>query len=169
MKCSHPSPTMLEKLGELKRKQTIKPFIIIFTLFFLAQFTGVLSMRPFLVQVLKAYNSPIEPDRAAAIMSLLDNLANVTFMCLVRFTGKRRIYLTMLTGVFSCALIVTIYGFMYLPSGYISFNQSHETFQVENANLTYVPLVSLLLWSFFSFCGFIGMPWMFLSELFPFK
>lgn len=126
-------------------------------------------------------------------MSLLDNLANVTFMCLVRFTGKRRVYLAMLSGVFLCALTVTTYGFMFLPSGYISFaqshqplvnqtlipgpcgymnqklTQSHQPFQLENKNLTYIPLVSLLLWSFFSFCGFAGMPWMFLSELFPFK
>lgn len=160
---------MREKLGELKRKRTIKPFIIIFTLFFLTQFTGILSMRPFMVQIFKAYNSPIEPDRAAAIMSLLDNVANVIFMCLVRFTGKRRVYLTMLSGVFVCALVVAIYGFIFLPSGYISFDRAHDAFQLENDKLSYIPLVSLFLWSFFSFCGFIGMPWMFLSELFPFK
>lgn len=79
-------------------------------------------MRPFIMQIFKAYDSPIEPDRAAAIMSLLDNLANVVFMCLVRFTGKRRLYLSMLTGVFLCVLTIATYGFLVLPSGYISFD-----------------------------------------------
>lgn len=79
-KCIHPLPTMVEKFAELKRKRTIKPFVIVISLFFLAQFSGMMSMRPFIVQIFKAYNSPIPPDNAAAIMSLLDNLANITFM-----------------------------------------------------------------------------------------
>lgn len=161
---------MREKFAELKRKQTLKPFAIVMGLFFLAQFSGVFAMRPFIMQIFKAYNSPIEPDRTAAIMSLMDNLANVVFMCLVRFTGKRRLYLTMLFGMFVCALTVSVYGFMELPSGYISFDSvEYQSFNVQDKNLAYVPLVCLLLWSFFSFCGVASAPWMFLSELFPFK
>jgi hypothetical protein len=86
IQCTHQcQPTMREKFAELKRKQTLKPFAIVMGLFFLAQFSGVFAMRPFIMQIFKAYNSPIEPDRTAAIMSLMDNLANVVFMCLVRF------------------------------------------------------------------------------------
>lgn len=107
----------------------------------------------------------------------------------------------MTLGVFLSSLVISCYGFIYLPSGYISFDQTHRTFQLENKDLSYIPVVCLFLWSFFSFCGFsgenflfffcikiffnreknkkciypfefsikIGMPWMFLSELFPFK
>lgn len=161
---------MCEKIGELKRKQTLKPFAIVMGLFFLAQFSGTFAMRPFIMQIFRAYDSPIEPDRTAAIMSLMDNLANVVFMCLVRFTGKRRLYLTTLTGIFLCAFTVTVYGFLELPSGYISFDSvQFESFEVKDKRLAYVPLVCLLLWSFFTFCSVASAPWMFLSELFPFK
>lgn len=167
---THPLPTMREKFAELKRKRTIKPFGIVITLFFLAQFSGILSMRPFMLQIFKAYESPIPPDQAAAIMSLLDNLANVTFMLLVRFTGKRRLYLFCLSGVLVCAGTISWYGFTYLPANYISFDQAHhEVFHLENKNLGYIPMICLLMWSYFAFCGFNGCPWILLSELFPFK
>lgn len=39
-KCSHAAPTMIEKWTELKRKQTLKPFCIVITLFLIAQFSG---------------------------------------------------------------------------------------------------------------------------------
>lgn len=168
--CSHPLPTMREKFSELKCKRTLKPFAIVMGLFVLAQFSGVFAMRPFIMQIFQAYDSPIEPDRTAAIMSLMDNLANVVFMCLVRFTGRRRLYLMMLSGVFLCASTLAVYGFLVLPSGYVSFDPlQYGSIEVQQKNLTYIPLVCLLMWSFCSFCGFASAPWMFLSELFPFK
>lgn len=165
--CSHPLPTIREKFAELKRKRILKPLIIVLSLFFLVQFTGTYSMRPFIVQIFKAYDSPIAPDKAATIMSALDNLINVMFMCLVRFTGQRRLYLTMLFGMFVCAMVTTVYGFLILPKDYFSFDPSqYYAIDSESKHLTYIPLISLLLWSFFSFAG---MPWILLSELFPFK
>lgn len=169
LKCTHPLPTLGEKFVELKRKQTLKPLLIVVSLFVIAQFSGVYCMRPFLVQILKAYDVPLAPDHAVAIMSLIEIIASIIFMCLVRFTGKRPMYLTMSLGTFLCAASLSLYGFILLPHGYVSFNQTHEVFHMKNANLTYIPLVALFLWSFFGYCGFIAMPWMLLSEIFPFK
>lgn len=53
MKCTHPLPTLGEKFGELKRKQSIKPLIITISLFVIAQFSGIYSMRPFMIQIFK--------------------------------------------------------------------------------------------------------------------
>lgn len=172
LKCSHPPPTLREKYAELKRQRTYKPFIIVMLLFFLADFSGSLSMKPFIVQIFKAYESPIAPDRAAAIMSFLDNMGNLTYIVLVRFTGKRRLYLTIITGVFLSSFIISCYGFIYLPNGYISFDQtdqSQPSFRLANTNLSYIPLFCLYFWSYFSYCGFIAMPWVLLAELFNFK
>lgn len=168
-KCSHPSPTLAQKMSELKRKRTLKPFIIVIALFFFAQFNGVYAMRPFIVQIFKAYESPIALDRAATILSIMDNIGVLAFICLVRFTGKRRLYLSVALGIFLCSLVISLYGFIVLPSGYISFNHQNETFHLENSNLAYIPMVCLFLWSFFSYCGYLSMPWILLSELFSFN
>lgn len=89
-------------------------------------------------------------------------------MCLVKFTGKRKLYLTMLSMVFLCAAVVAGYGFAVLPNGYNSFDQSQH-FTLENKHLAYIPFIAICVWSFCSFCIVRGLPWQMLSELFPFK
>lgn len=168
MKCEHPLPTWFEKLKELKRKQTLKPLFIVVSLMVIAEFTGITGMNPFIVQIFKAYDSPVKPDQAQAILGFVNNFANIVFLCLIRFTGKRYLYFPMLTMVFLCSGVVSAYGFAFLPSGYNSFDHS-ETASVANNNLTYIPFVSIILWSFCSYCGVNSVPWQMLSEVFPFK
>lgn len=62
-KCTHP-PNLKQKLQELFRRRTMKPFIILLTAFFIAQFSGSHAMRPYIVQILKSYGSPISPNWA---------------------------------------------------------------------------------------------------------
>lgn len=127
-------------------------------------FQGESAMRPFLVQIFKAYESPIQPDKATAVISIVIILANIVFMCLVRFTGKRKLYLAMAAGVFITSFVITLYGFIYLPRGCISFDQKIQSAHLENNNLAYIPMICLFLWSFFTFCGLMTMPWMLISE-----
>lgn len=172
LKCSHPSPTLLQKFAELMRKQTLKPFTIVMLLFFLSCFTGILSMRPFAVQIFQTYESPVAPDRAAAVMSFLDIVGNLTYMLLIRFTGKRRLYLTVISGVVLCSFTISCYGFINLPSGIVSFselNSTHTISHLKNANLSYIPMICVWLWSYISCCGVISMAWALCAELFPFK
>lgn len=166
--CSHPLPTFTEKMKELKRKQTLKPFAIVMALFCIALFSGIFSMSTFIVQIFKAYDSPIAPDRAAAILCFANNMGNIIFLSLIRITGKRKLYLTMLTVVFVCSVIVSGYGFAVLPTGYNSFDQSKH-YSLENKSIGYIPFVCILLWSFCSYCGVNIMPWQMLSEVFPYK
>lgn len=167
-KCSHPPPTMYEKMGELKRKQTLKPFFIVMAMFLTSLFSGIFGMAPFIVQIFKAYGSPIAPDRAAALLSVVNNLANLTFLCLIRFTGKRYLYLTMLTMVFLCSAVISGYGFGILPSGYNSFDKSQH-FELENKDIGYIPFICIIVWSFCTYCGVNTMPWQMISEIFPYK
>lgn len=92
-------------------------------------------------------------DEATAVLSFIDNVGNVAFMCWVRFTGKRRLYLAIGLGIFLSSLTISIYTFIVLPSGFTSFNLEHQSFHMEHKSLAYIPLVCLYLWSFFSFAG----------------
>lgn len=61
-----------------------------------------------------------------------------------------------------------IYGFLYLPSGYSSFDHSHpDTNQADPHG--YIPLILITLWTFCFSAGVWTLPWMLLSEVFPFK
>lgn len=50
-KCEHPPPTIWEKLKDVGRKRTLKPFILIAFQCFIMQFCGIFAMRPYIVQV----------------------------------------------------------------------------------------------------------------------
>lgn len=169
LQCSHPHPTLREKLAELIRKRTLKPFAIILSLAFLAQFSGVLATRPYLIQIFKAYQIPISTDDAVVVTSIVDNLATMTFMSLIRFTGKRRLYLIMLMGNFLTSFVISYYGFICLPRGYTSFEPSIQFPHSEYQHLTYIPMVALFIWSFFAHCGVIAVPFMYISEIYSFK
>lgn len=126
--------------------------------FFISIFFFRFSIFRFIVQVFKAYDSPIAPDQAAAILSVVNNCGNLMFLLLIRFTGKRYLYLSMLTVVFLCSAVICSYGFAILPAGYNSFDKL-QYFSLENKTLGYIPFICIILWSFCTFCGVNSMPW----------
>lgn len=62
LKCTHPPPTIREQFKELLRKRNLKPFFLLSFAFFIAQFNGMFAMRPYIVQILKAYGIPVSPN-----------------------------------------------------------------------------------------------------------
>lgn len=139
------------------------------SLFFFAQFSGIAGMAPYFVQIFKAYTSPIAPDEATAMLTLAMNVGNIMFLCLIRFTGKRRLYIFMMAGVFLCAAVTSIYGFIVLPRGYTSFDQSEQSVSLEHPNVAYIPFISIILWGFCTYGAVSAMAWQMISEVFPFK
>lgn len=69
--CNHPPPNFVEKLSELKRKRTLKPYLLVFCGFFLARFTGITATKPYIVQILRAYRTPLDPDQAAVCIPII--------------------------------------------------------------------------------------------------
>lgn len=168
-KCTHPLPTLREKIHELMQPQTLKPFSIAALLFAISLFSGITGMTPFIVQIFKSYDSPIRPDETAAIFSFVSNVGIIAFLILMRFTGKRPLYLTMLSGLVVVTAIISTYGFIFLPSGYNSFDQTNY-FTLENGKeLTYIPFICIFLWNFCSNCCVNSMGWQMVSEVFPYK
>lgn len=151
-------------------------------LFVISAFVSTFSMPSYIVQILKAYNVPMQPDQAAALISYVNNLGNIAFLCLIRFTGKRYLYLTMMTVLFLSAatlcgygqimfiflknvllkhnnFIVFIISFWVLPAGYTSYPDLTPNFPLENKTLGYIPFAAIIITNFTMFCGINAMPW----------
>lgn len=62
--CPHPPATLWEKIQDLMRKRTMKPFFLVLPLFIFTQLSGLPPMRPYLVLILKAYGVPVDPNWA---------------------------------------------------------------------------------------------------------
>lgn len=103
MKCSHPAPTICDKLKDITRKRTLKPFIMITILYFLMEFSGMFVMRPYLVQILNAYGIPVRTNLITVYLGLIGVVSNICLLFIVKLLGKRRIYLISMIGtILSC-------------------------------------------------------------------
>lgn len=100
--CAHTAPTLYEKLKDILRKRTIKPFILITSLYILMEFCGMFAMRPFIVQVLNSYGVPIRANVTALCLGLIGLVANVTLVFTMKLLGKRKIYLISMAGNVVC-------------------------------------------------------------------
>lgn len=164
--CSHPSPGLRAHLKELARPRTLKPMFIVTVFFAITQFCGMAGMRPYLVQIFQAYGAPIDSSWATVIVGLCKFLANIFCMLLVKFVGKRRISLWSIAGTAVCCLSLGIYGSIYLPSGWSSFDK-HLPEEVPGYGT--FPMVVFFVLAFITSAGMIPIPWMLLSEVFPYK
>lgn len=167
IKCEHPPATTMELLKELLRKRTLKPFSLLIMMFVFCQFSGLSSMRPYLVQLFQAYEVPIDASSATVFIGIMGFVANIACMCLVQSIGKRKLSLFSMVGVCISIISLAIYTHKVLPAGVTSFDK-HATVQVTSS-LGYVPLILFYSFAFFTSLGLIPIPWMLLSEIFPFK
>lgn len=91
--CHHPPPTIRDKIRDLFRRRTLRPFILLGSLFFLSAFCGITPYRPYIVQVLYFYESPIDANEVVVWLGYVGLLSNVILICCIHYFGKRTIYL----------------------------------------------------------------------------
>jgi hypothetical protein len=73
-----------------------------------------------------------------------------------------------MTGTCLSIISLSIYTYLVLPRGTTSFDVHSTTHSPDNY-LGYVPLTFIYLIAFFTSFGLLPVPWMLLSEVFPFK
>lgn len=167
VKCPHPPPTTCERLKEVLARPTMKAFLLVNGLFLISQFSGLTSMRPYAVQIMIAYGVPIDANWATVITGFVGLIANIILLCAVKFCGKRRIILLSSLGTVASCFALGIFGSLHLPKGWNSFDHHSNMSTVGKEN--YFPLYAFISLNFFTSLGLFIIPWMLLSEIFPFK
>lgn len=102
IECHHHPESLNNRLKQLSRKRILKPFILISMLEFFSQFSGVVSSRPYIFQILQAYTIQLDPRLITVTMSLLGLAARICLLSFIKLIGKRRIYLTSSTVTYLC-------------------------------------------------------------------
>lgn len=114
IKCSHSISNFRDKFKDMTRKRTLKPFILITILYILMEFSGMFVMRPYIVQILNAYGVPLDANLTTVILGLLGVAANLCLLAIVKFVGKRKIYLWSMVGTFlSCFALSKYIHYMH--------------------------------------------------------
>lgn len=92
-KCGHPPPSISERMRELIRKRTLKPFYIVSLSYFFCQFTGYLAMRPYIVLIFQVYGIPIDANWATVWVGLCGVFGTIACVITVKFAGKRGLFI----------------------------------------------------------------------------
>lgn len=104
--CTHPPPTVTEKIRDIQRTGSRRALILLIFLYWIVHFSGMTSMRPYIVQIFRTFGSPIAATGATVYLGLMGIFANCIMMATVRLFGKRPIYLaTLAVGVVSLLLL----------------------------------------------------------------
>lgn len=88
-------------------------------------------------------------------------------MATVKVLGKRKLALFSVFGTAVSCLSIGFYAYSTFPAGYSSFTK-HDLSDGISASDNYFPMIMFFSLSFFSSMG-TSIPWMLLSEVFPFK
>jgi hypothetical protein len=66
MCCGH-EVEMLDRIRDLVRPPTLRPLMLVIPFFFFVHFSGLTSIRPFMVHVFEEYQMPVSGEWATVI------------------------------------------------------------------------------------------------------
>lgn len=102
VQCRHLKAKFCDKIHELRRKRTLKPLILANSLSIFMEFCAVIVMRPYIIQIVKAYGIPLDAHFTATTLSLISIVGNCCFLILVKVFGKRHLYLASTAVAIQC-------------------------------------------------------------------
>ncbi|XP_075214661.1 facilitated trehalose transporter Tret1-like [Lycorma delicatula] len=148
----------IEHCKDLTRPEMLKPLTLVIGFFFVINFAGVTAIRPYQIKVFQELGFPINAYRAIVVMSVNSFVATVLCMILVKFLGKRP--LTLISLFINSAAIYTLSVYAVLHDSGKEGNESEKN---------WFPFITYFILQFFFSFGVSPVPWMLVSEVFPYR
>ncbi|XP_034835778.1 facilitated trehalose transporter Tret1-like [Maniola hyperantus] len=142
-------------------KETLRPFGLVMAYFFFHTMSGLIPVRPNMVNLCIALGMKFDPKAIVVTVGVVYILMNLISAAVVKSIGKRKLVLISLFATACCSLAISIYAGVNLPFNVFSYEPNTFPEQKE-----FLPIILfMLLVSFTS----TGIPWVLLSEVFPFR
>lgn len=146
----------------LLERETLRPLFLTVSFFSLYALGGIPSVRPFLVEVVESFHSPIESSWSTVMMATAAFVGSVVLIGSINKLGKRSLALaSTATCALSCVLL-GLYGYLFVAP--VTTTSGDENILTA----TWVPLV-LLAVLFFANAIQGQIPWLLVAEAFPFR
>lgn len=148
-------PTIKETIQDLMRPQMRRPLSLVIAFFIFHNGSGFPGVRPYMVKIFETLHFPIDAHWSTVIVSSIGFVGVIISTVFVPYVGKRVLTLVSLFGCASSILSLALW------------NHMHQDLPREVTSWT--PFILFISYSFsFSF-GIAPIPWMILSEVFPFR
>ncbi|KAJ4438370.1 hypothetical protein ANN_14312 [Periplaneta americana] len=150
------------KLRELRKPQTLRPLMLVIMFFFFQHWSGFSGMRPYMVKVFEEYGLPLDAHWVTVVTGVIGMIGNIVCMVGVPWWGKRPISLvSMAVSCMSC-LLLGGYAFAVISPGDVATAGTRHI-------ASWAPLTIFVALVFTQSVGVLPIPWMILSEVFPFR
>lgn len=151
-KCQQISATAL-----LKRKN-LRPLIISLTLMYFQQLSGINAVIFYSNSIFKASGSSIDSNLSSVVIAIVNLVATLLANFLIDRVGRKK--LLYVSSVTMAINLIFIGGYFYLQS----LGPGHTKTVIS---LSFVPLMSLILFTLAFSLGWGPIPWLFLGEGLP--
>ncbi|XP_034234118.1 sugar transporter ERD6-like 8 [Thrips palmi] len=156
-----PQGRYLDGLRALRRRETLWPLMLVISFFVIHHWTGLSGLRPFMVPVFRQFGLPVDAHWLTVLSALLGMGGNVLCMLTVAWCGKRPLALASIGGMaLSCFGLASYHLFMSSSTGAAVGDELESH---------WLPLVLFIALFFFHSFGIGPIPWMLLSEVFPYQ
>ncbi|XP_045779159.1 facilitated trehalose transporter Tret1-like [Maniola jurtina] len=142
-------------------KETLRPLLLVMMYFLFYVMSGLVPIRPNLINVCGALGMAQDGKYLAFMVGVITFITTFVVIGLIKVVGKRKLSIASLLGSAISCMLLSIYAKRNLPDTVFSYKPS--TFPTETS---VVPTVLLYLLTIFT--G-LGIPWVLLGELFPFR
>lgn len=104
--------TKTQKILHMFKKQTFwMPFCLVTLTFFIGHFSGKTTLQTYAVQIFHTLKAPINKYHATILLGLCDLTATILCVCLIHFTGKRKLVLVSAVGCGVCMFGAATYAY----------------------------------------------------------
>ncbi|RZF35770.1 hypothetical protein LSTR_LSTR012068 [Laodelphax striatellus] len=144
--------SLKERFNYFFRREMMHPLLLMLVYLFFTVFNARVTITPYYVLLAKDLNLSMDPFTITVVFSVTTLIGTVICMIVVRWTGKR--FLALLTSVSLTVLLSALGYYVRSPSG-----QAQES--------TWIPFLLLIV--IHIFFGVTVVPWLYMSEIFPFR
>lgn len=93
IKCKHLKTSYIKNIQSLAQKRIQRPFLLCISMEIFLQFSVLLAMRPYIIQIFKAYGIQLDANLVAVYMSVVSNISCLCLIFSIKAIGKRCLYL----------------------------------------------------------------------------
>lgn len=107
IECKHLKITYASNVKAITKPYIQKPFILCFMMEIFLQFSLLLAIRPYVIQIFMSFGIQLDASLVAVYMSVISCVACLCLTAVIKFTGKRMMYLG---SILACVLLTYALG-----------------------------------------------------------
>ncbi|XP_063375729.1 facilitated trehalose transporter Tret1-like [Cydia amplana] len=164
--CEHMTASLIKRIVLKYKhvflvKETMRPFALVMAYFLFYLFSGLMPIRPNMINFCKALGMKYKTKTIVVLVGAVFIVMNLLSAVIVKLIGKRKLVIGSLSATALCSLFISIYAGINLPRDLFSY----EPHTFPEATDTLPVVLFMMLVCFTS----LGIPWVVLSEVFPFR